>query len=191
MDGATPRKNTLSYTKFAIEKSGDDYWNEKLVLMIRNFRENNYTEGLIKVIADIGEGLARVGHAGGGARGADADGHPARLARVGEVVHFSGHGGYFVAHAAVDLLGPRKQTRQLCAEAVAEEVERPLRLRGTGVLETLRSSPGFLPRFSRTFQVFVGAQNLTNKVYFVQTNPSTVGTPRLVTGGVRIRFAGR
>ena len=41
------------------------------------------------------------------------------------------------------------------------------------------------------FQVFIGAQNLTNKVFFVQTNPSTVGAPRLVNGGVRIRFASK
>ena len=41
------------------------------------------------------------------------------------------------------------------------------------------------------FQVFVGAQNLTNKVFFVQTNPSTVGAPRLVNFGVRVRFSGR
>jgi outer membrane receptor protein involved in Fe transport len=43
----------------------------------------------------------------------------------------------------------------------------------------------------RNLQVFVGAQNLFDKVYFVQTNPSTIGTPRLVNGGVRIRFSGR
>jgi iron complex outermembrane recepter protein len=41
------------------------------------------------------------------------------------------------------------------------------------------------------FQVFVGAQNLTNKVYFVQTNPSTVGTPRMINVGFRVRFAGK
>jgi outer membrane receptor protein involved in Fe transport len=40
-------------------------------------------------------------------------------------------------------------------------------------------------------QVFVGVQNLTDEVYFVQTNPSTIGTPRLVNGGVRIRWSGR
>ncbi len=43
----------------------------------------------------------------------------------------------------------------------------------------------------RTLQVFVGAQNLFDKIYFVQTNPSTIGTPRLVTGGVRVRLSGR
>jgi outer membrane receptor protein involved in Fe transport len=43
----------------------------------------------------------------------------------------------------------------------------------------------------RNVQVFFGAQNLFDKVSFVQTNPSTVGTPRLVNGGVRVRFSGR
>jgi outer membrane receptor protein involved in Fe transport len=41
------------------------------------------------------------------------------------------------------------------------------------------------------FQVFFGVQNLTDNVYFVQTNPSTIGTPRLVNAGIRIRFSGR
>ena len=41
------------------------------------------------------------------------------------------------------------------------------------------------------FQVFAGAQNMTNQVFFVQTNPSTVGAPRLVNAGVRVRFSGR
>lgn len=40
-------------------------------------------------------------------------------------------------------------------------------------------------------QVFVGAQNLLDTVYFVQTNPSTVGTPRMINGGVRIRWSNR
>ena len=43
----------------------------------------------------------------------------------------------------------------------------------------------------RNIQAFVGAQNLFDKVYFVQTNPSTIGTPRLVNGGVRVRWSGR
>jgi outer membrane receptor protein involved in Fe transport len=40
-------------------------------------------------------------------------------------------------------------------------------------------------------QVFAGAQNLTDTTYFVQTNPSTVGTPRMVNVGVRVRFSGK
>ena len=45
--------------------------------------------------------------------------------------------------------------------------------------------------FGRNLQAFFGVQNLLDKEYFVQTNPSTIGTPRLVNGGVRIRFSGR
>jgi len=43
----------------------------------------------------------------------------------------------------------------------------------------------------RYLQVFFGVQNMCDQVSFVQTNPSTIGTPRLVNGGVRVRFAGR
>ena len=43
----------------------------------------------------------------------------------------------------------------------------------------------------RTVQAFFGVQNLFDKQYFVQTNPSTIGTPRLINGGLRIRFSGR
>jgi outer membrane receptor for Fe3+-dicitrate len=43
----------------------------------------------------------------------------------------------------------------------------------------------------RGLQVFFGVQNMFDQVYFVQTNPSTTGTPRLVNGGVRVRFSGR
>jgi len=43
----------------------------------------------------------------------------------------------------------------------------------------------------RNLQVFFGVQNLFDRVSFVQTNPSTLGTPRLVNGGVRVRWSGR
>ena len=46
-------------------------------------------------------------------------------------------------------------------------------------------------QIGRSVQAFFGVQNLLNTVYFVQTNPSTIGTPRLVNGGVRIRWSGR
>jgi outer membrane receptor protein involved in Fe transport len=45
--------------------------------------------------------------------------------------------------------------------------------------------------FGNNLDVFFGVQNLFDQAYFVQTNPSTVGTPRLVSGGVRVRFVGR
>jgi iron complex outermembrane receptor protein len=43
----------------------------------------------------------------------------------------------------------------------------------------------------RNLQVFFGVQNLFDRVSFVQTNPSTLGTPRLVNGGIRVRWSGR
>ena len=45
--------------------------------------------------------------------------------------------------------------------------------------------------FGDRFQLFAGAQNLTNKVFFVQTNPSTVGAPRMVNFGIRVRLAAK
>ncbi len=44
---------------------------------------------------------------------------------------------------------------------------------------------------TRNFDVFVGAQNLFDELYYVGTLPTTIGTPRLVHGGFRFRFAGR
>jgi outer membrane receptor protein involved in Fe transport len=46
-------------------------------------------------------------------------------------------------------------------------------------------------QFASNIQGFVGVQNLFDKMYFVQTNPSTIGTPRMVNIGVRMRFSGR
>jgi outer membrane receptor protein involved in Fe transport len=43
----------------------------------------------------------------------------------------------------------------------------------------------------RNLDVFFTAQNLFDKEYFVQTNPTTLAAPRLVNGGIRVRFSGR
>ena len=40
---------------------------------------------------------------------------------------------------------------------------------------------------NRTVDVFFGVQNLFNITYFVGTNPTTIGTPRLVNGGIRLK----
>jgi outer membrane receptor protein involved in Fe transport len=40
-------------------------------------------------------------------------------------------------------------------------------------------------------EVFFGVQNILDEEVYVQTNPTTIGAPRLVQGGVRVRFAGR
>jgi outer membrane receptor protein involved in Fe transport len=42
--------------------------------------------------------------------------------------------------------------------------------------------------FARNFDVFFGVQNLFDKQYFVGTQPTTIGSPRLINLGVRVRF---
>ena len=42
-----------------------------------------------------------------------------------------------------------------------------------------------------SLDVFVGVQNIFNEEYIVGTLPTTIGSPRLLQGGVRVRFAGR
>jgi outer membrane receptor protein involved in Fe transport len=44
---------------------------------------------------------------------------------------------------------------------------------------------------TRNFDVFFGVQNLFDEEYYVGLGPTTIGTPRLVNGGVRVRFAAR
>jgi len=44
---------------------------------------------------------------------------------------------------------------------------------------------------ARNVEVFVAAQNLLDKEYFVGTLPTIVGPPRLVSAGLRVRFRGR
>jgi iron complex outermembrane receptor protein len=43
----------------------------------------------------------------------------------------------------------------------------------------------------RNFEVFFGVQNLFDQEYYVQLQPTTTGSPRLINGGVRVRFSGR
>jgi outer membrane receptor protein involved in Fe transport len=40
-------------------------------------------------------------------------------------------------------------------------------------------------------EAFFGVENVFDRQYFVGTLPTTIGTPRLVNGGVRIRWSGR
>jgi outer membrane receptor protein involved in Fe transport len=41
------------------------------------------------------------------------------------------------------------------------------------------------------FDVFLGVQNLFDQEYIVQLQPTTIGIPRLVHGGIRVRLSGR
>ena len=43
----------------------------------------------------------------------------------------------------------------------------------------------------KNFDVFFGVQNMFDKEYIVATLPTTIGTPRLVNGGLRVRWSGR
>jgi outer membrane receptor protein involved in Fe transport len=43
----------------------------------------------------------------------------------------------------------------------------------------------------RYLEVFFGVQNLLDQEYYVQLLPTTIGSPRLVNGGVRVRWTGR
>lgn len=45
--------------------------------------------------------------------------------------------------------------------------------------------------FGRNIEVFFGVQNLFDQEYYVMFLPTTTGTPRLVNGGIRVRFSGR
>jgi outer membrane receptor protein involved in Fe transport len=45
--------------------------------------------------------------------------------------------------------------------------------------------------FTKNLEAFFGMENMFNKTYFVGTGPSTIGSPRLVNAGVRIRFSGK
>ena len=44
---------------------------------------------------------------------------------------------------------------------------------------------------TRNFEVFFGMQNIFNEEYIVGTLPTTIGSPRLYHGGVRVRWTGR
>jgi outer membrane receptor protein involved in Fe transport len=45
--------------------------------------------------------------------------------------------------------------------------------------------------FGRNLEVFFGVQNTFDQEYYVQLQPTTTGSPRLVNGGIRVRFSGR
>ncbi len=44
---------------------------------------------------------------------------------------------------------------------------------------------------TENFEAFFGVQNLLDRQFYVQRNPTTAGAPRLITGGFRITFRGR
>lgn len=67
-----------------------------------------------------------------------------------------------------------------------EDDQNLLRLPGYGVVDL-----NFSRTISRNADVFFGVQNLLDRTFYVQRNPTTIGAPRLITGGFRLTFAGR
>jgi outer membrane receptor protein involved in Fe transport len=92
---------------------------------------------------------------------------------------------------------PRYATVGLSLQAVGMQYDDDLNIRTVpGVDEP--GLPGYaLVSFTatrpigRNLEAFVAVQNLFDEQYFVGTMPTTLGTPRLVSAGVRVRFAGR
>ena len=101
---------------------------------------------------------------------------------------------------------PRFVNLALGLQMVGKQYDDDLNARGVpangcAVQSQLCDNPG-LPGFSlldftasralgRGVDVFFGVQNIFDEEFYVQTNPTTIGAPRLVQGGVRVRFAGR
>jgi outer membrane receptor protein involved in Fe transport len=49
----------------------------------------------------------------------------------------------------------------------------------------------FSRKIYRNAELFFGVQNLFNREFYVQRNPTTTGGPRLVTGGLEYTWNGR
>ena len=97
---------------------------------------------------------------------------------------------------SVSYSNPRYLTASLSAIFVGHQFDDDLNARvGPGGVTGL---PGYgvldfsvMRTVGRNLDLFVTAQNLLDKEYYVQLLPTTSAAPRLVNGGVRVRFAGR
>ena len=67
-----------------------------------------------------------------------------------------------------------------------DDDQNSLRLPGYGAVDL-----GVNRTISRNVEAFFAAQNLLDREFYVQRNPTTLGAPRLVTAGLRISFLGR
>jgi|SoiMethySBSTD1v2_1073268.scaffolds.fasta_scaffold16728_6 outer membrane receptor protein involved in Fe transport len=108
-------------------------------------------------------------------------------------------GSFRIAYA-----DPRIITVSFGAQLFGKQYDDDLNVRGVpasgcAVGSTSCVNPG-LPKYGvvdllvsrdigRNLDVFFAVQNIGDTEYFVGTNPTTIGSPRLVNGGVRVRFS--
>jgi outer membrane receptor protein involved in Fe transport len=99
--------------------------------------------------------------------------------------------------ARVAYTNPRIASLSLGVQVIGRQFDDDLNVRTIGG----STEPG-LPRYAmvdftasrtlmRNLDVFFGVQNMLDETYFVGTNPTTIGSPRLVHGGLRVRVSGR
>ena len=99
--------------------------------------------------------------------------------------------------ARVAYTNPRFASLALAVQVFGRQFDDDLNVRTIGG-STEPGLPGYAAvdftasrAMGRNFDVFFGVQNLLDEEYFVGTNPTTIGSPRLMHGGVRVRFSGR
>jgi outer membrane receptor protein involved in Fe transport len=97
----------------------------------------------------------------------------------------------------VSYSNPRILTASMTAFFYGRQFDDDLNTR-TKPGETTPGLPGYgtvelsaLREIGRNLDVFIGVQNLFDKEYYVGFAPTTIGTPRLVNGGIRVRWSGR
>ncbi|MBF8301640.1 MAG: TonB-dependent receptor, partial [Acidobacteria bacterium] len=89
-----------------------------------------------------------------------------------------------VTVAVSGLLFGRQQDDDLNSRVAPGETRPGLPPYGVMEMTALRS-------LGRNLDVFFAVQNLFEQEYIVQLLPTTTGSPRLVNGGIRVRWAGR
>ncbi len=90
----------------------------------------------------------------------------------------------FVTVAVSGLFFGRQFDDDLNARVAPGETEPGLPAYAVMEMTALRS-------LSRNLEVFFAVQNLFDEAYIVQLLPTTTGSPRLVNGGIRVRWSGR
>jgi len=93
--------------------------------------------------------------------------------------------------AQISYANARIATIAFDAQAVGaqfdDDVNTPSRLMASYVTADVSASRNIV----KGVDVFFGMQNMFNQTYVVATLPTTIGSPRLYNGGVRIRWSGR